>query len=94
MMRRKYGDCKRQDGNCTLCSLVSNGLDCRGRPITKLEWARLAAGIGQKELGELSGVNVRYIQNVELGKSEAGNMAAKNLSAIADVLKVEIRELI
>ena len=94
MMRRKYGDCQRQDGNCTLCSLVSYGRDCRNRPITKLEWARLAAGMGQKELAENAGVNVRYIQNVELGKSEAGNMTARNLLALADALGVEPRSLI
>lgn len=93
-MRRKYGDCQRQDGNCTLCSLVSYGRDCRNRPISKLEWARLAAGLGQKELSERSGVKVQYIQNVELGRSDAGNMTAKNILALADALGVEVRDLI
>lgn len=93
-MRRKYQDCLRQDGNCTLCHLVSNGRDCRGRFITRLEWARRAAGIGQKELAEMSGVHVNYIQNVELGKSDAGNLAARNLLALADALGVDPRELI
>lgn len=94
MMRRKYRDCQRQDGNCTLCSLVNYGRDCRGRPISKLEWARLAAGLGQKELAEKSDVNAKYIQNVELGKSDAGNMTAKNMLALADALGVEVRDLI
>lgn len=93
-MRRKYRDCQRADGNCTLCPLVIDGVDCRGRPISKLEWARLAAGLGQKELAELSGVNTRYIQNVELGASEAGNMTARNLLSLADALGVDARELI
>lgn len=93
-MRRKYRDCQRQDGNCTLCSLVSYGRDCRNRLISKLEWVRLAAGMGQRELAEKSGVNVRYIQNVELGQSEAGNMTAKNLLALADALGAEPRDLI
>lgn len=93
-MRRKYGDCQRTDGNCTLCPLVINGVDCRGRPISKLEWARLAAGLGQKELAEKSDVNAKYIQNVELGKSDAGNMTAKNMLALADALGVEVRDLI
>lgn len=93
-MRRKYRDCQRQDGNCTLCSLVSCGRDCRNRPISKLEWARLAAGLGQKELSEKSGVNVKYIQNVELCKSDAGNLAARNLLAIARALDVEPDSLI
>lgn len=93
-MRRKYRDCQRQDGNCTLCSLVSYGRDCRNRPISKLEWARLAACLGQKELAERSGVKVQYIQNVELGRSDAGNMTAKNILALARVLGVDPMELI
>lgn len=93
-MRRKYGDCQRQDGNCTLCPLVTQGLDCHGRTISRLEWVRLASGMGQKELAEQSGVNVRYIQNVEYGRGEAGNMTARNLLAIADTLGVDARDLI
>lgn len=93
-MRRKYGDCHRADGDCTACSLVSYGRDCRGKAITNLEWQRRMAKMSIKELSEESGVNVRLIQNVELGTGEAGNMAAKNLIAIADALGVDVRELL
>lgn len=93
-MRRKYGDCQRQDGNCTLCSLVSYGRDCRNRPISKLEWARLGTEMSQQELAGASGVNVRQIQRVELGEAEAGNLTARNLLALADALDVDPRELI
>lgn len=93
-MRRKYGTCQRKDGDCTQCNLVSYGRDCQGRPITKLEWSRLAAGMGQKELAEKSGVQVKLIQNVELGTSEAGNMAARNIVAIAKALGVSPENLI
>ena len=93
-MRRKYGDCQRADGDCTACSLVSYGRDCRGKSITNLEWQRRMAQMSIKELAEKSGVNVRLIQNVELGTSEAGNMAARNLIAIADALGVDPRRLI
>lgn len=93
-MRRKYGDCQRADGDCTACSLVSYGRDCRGKAITNLEWQRRLAKMPIKELSEKSGVNVRLIQNVELGTGEAGNMAAKNLIAIADALGVDARELL
>ena len=93
-MRRKYGDCQRADGDCTACSLVSYGRDCRGKAITNLEWQRRMAKMSIKELSEESGVNVRLIQNVELGTGEAGNMAAKNLIAIADALCVDVRELL
>lgn len=54
----------------------------------------MAAGLGQKELAEKSGVNVRYIQNVELWKSAAGNMTAKNLLALANTLRVRAEDLI
>ena len=93
-MKRKYGDCQRIDGNCTLCSLVSYGRDCRNRPISKLEWARMSVEISQKELSEKSGINVRYIQNVELGQVEAGNMTAKNIIALAHALDVPPENLI
>ena len=93
-MRRKYGDCQRADGDCTACSLVSYGRDCRGKVITNLEWQRRMAQMSIKELAEKSGVNVRLLQNVELGSSEAGNMASKNLIAIADALGVDPRRLI
>lgn len=93
-MRRKYGDCQRADGDCTACSLVSYGRDCRGKVITNLEWQRRMAHMSIKELAEKSGVNTRLIQNVELGSSDAGNMAAKNLIALADALGVDAKLLL
>ena len=93
-MRRKYGDCQRADGDCTSCSMVSYGRDCRGKVITHLEWQRRMAKMSIKELAEKSGVNMRLIQNVELGSSEAGNMAARNLIALADVLDVDAKLLL
>lgn len=93
-MRRKYRDCQRADGNCSVCSMVSYGRDCHNNPITKLEWARISAGLTTAELAERSGVNVRAIQKVESGEAQAGNMTARNILAIADALDVDIRELI
>ena len=93
-MRKKYADCQREDGDCTLCSLVNYGIDCRNRPITKLEWSRRMAGMTQAQLAEKSGVYIRQIQRVELGEAEAGNLTAKNLLSIADALGVDARDLI
>lgn len=93
-MRRKYRDCQRQDGDCTVCSLVSYGRDCHNRPITKLEWARRMAGVTQTELADKSGVNIRQIQRVEIGEAEAGNLTAKNLIAISDALDVDAKKLL
>lgn len=93
-MRRKYADCQREDGDCTVCSLVNYGRDCHNRPITKLEWARRMAELTQSELAKKSGVNIRQIQRVELGEAEAGNLTARNLLAIADALGVDMRALL
>lgn len=93
-MRRKYADCQREDGDCTVCSLVNCGRDCRNRPITKLEWSRRMADMTQTSLAEKSGVNIRQIQRVELGEAEAGNLTARNLIAIADVLGVDVKSLL
>lgn len=93
-MRRKYNDCQRADGDCTVCSLVNYGRDCHNRPITKLEWSRRMAYMTQTELAKKSGVNIRQIQRVELGEAEAGNLTAKNLLAIADALGVDAKFLL
>lgn len=93
-MRRKYNDCQREDGDCTVCSLVNYGRDCHNRPITKLEWSRRMAGMTQIELAEKSGVNRRQIQRVETGEAEAGNLSARNLIALADALGVEVKNLL
>lgn len=93
-MRKKYADCQRADGDCTVCSLINYGRDCHNRPITKLEWSRRMAGMTQAELAEASGVNIRQIQRVELGEADAGNLTAKNIIALADVLGVDVMALV
>ena len=60
----------------------------------KLKTARTNAGVTQQQLADASGVNIRQIRRVELGTSEAGNMSARNLLAIADILGVDPRNLI
>ena len=93
-MRKKYADCQRADGDCTVCSLINSGRDCHNRPITKLEWSRRRAGLTQAQLAKASGVNIRQIQRVELGEAEAGNLSAKNIIALADALGVNVRALV
>ena len=92
--RRKYADCQRADGDCTVCSLTNYGRDCHNRPITKIEWHRRGSGLTLAKLAEKSGVNIRQIQKVEAGEIEAGNMSAKNLIALADALGVDARDLL
>lgn len=56
--------------------------------------ARKSARMTQQQLADQSGVNVRQIQRVESGASQAGNLTAKNLIAIADALGIDPHELI
>ncbi len=93
-MRRKYGDCIRDDGNCSLCSLVNYGRDCHNRDITKLTWTRMANEMTQPELARKSGVSLRLIQKIENGEASAENVTAKNLIALADALECNPKDLI
>lgn len=47
-----------------------------------------------RQLSDISGVSVTQIQAVETGQSSPGNMAAKNLLAIAAALKADPYELL
>lgn len=93
-MRRKYGDCKRADGDCTACSLVNYGRDCHNRPITKLEWARRSAGLTQQQLADGAGVCVSQIRKIESGEIQAENLAAKSIFALAKALDVSPESLV
>lgn len=93
-MRRRYSDCQRKDGNCSVCSLVNYGRDCHNRAITPLAWARMAVYMSSTELADKSGVSLRQIQKVESGEINAGNLTARNLLALADALGCDPRELI
>lgn len=93
-MRRRYNDCKRRDGNCTLCDLSNFGMDCKGKQIRPLAWARMAAGMEQKDLARESGIHIRTIQKVESGEADAGNLTARNIIALADALGVQPKDLL
>lgn len=67
----------------------------KGYPTTTwLLYYRLKSGMTQAELSKKSVVYIRQIQKVESGEIETGNMSAKNLIAIADVLGVNPKDLI
>ena len=93
-MRRRYGDCTRDDGNCAACSLVNYGKDCHNRTITNLAWTRMANGMDQPTLAKESGVNLRLIQKIENGEVNVKNVTAKNLIALADALRCNPKDLI
>lgn len=93
-MRRKYGDCIRADGDCTVCPLVSRRLDCRNKPITNLEWARRREHMRIDELSARSGVNTRQIQRIEQGDIKMGNVTLTNALALSAALDVDVSELL
>ena len=55
---------------------------------------RKAKRLTLHKLSELSGVSVTQIQAVETGKSDPGNMSARNLLVIAKALNADPYELI
>lgn len=55
---------------------------------------RLRCGLTQKDLATRAGVNITQVQKVESGAILAGNMSAKTIFALADVLGVDPRVLV
>lgn len=55
---------------------------------------RQAAGLTQQALSDIAGLNIRQIQRLEKGDVSPGDMAAKNLFAVADALNVDPRDII
>lgn len=62
--------------------------------MSKLLNFRKSANLTQKQLSELSGVNIRQIQRIESGDSEMGNVTLDNAVKIADALKVNVKDLL
>lgn len=60
----------------------------------KLARLRVAAGLGQKELAEASGVGIRQIQSFESGERDVSNASLKNALRLADALGIHPRELL
>lgn len=62
--------------------------------LPKLTYYRKKAGLTQKQLGDLSGVNIRQVQKIESAEVKMINVSLKNAVALADALKVDPRDLI
>ncbi len=60
----------------------------------KLARLRVEAGLGQRELAELSGVYIRQIQGLESGERKIENVPLRNAIRLADALGVHPRELL
>lgn len=55
---------------------------------------RKAQGLTLRQLSDISGVSYKQLQAAETGKSDPGNMTARNLLAIAEALNVNPYELL
>lgn len=55
--------------------------------------ARKASGYTQQSLADACGMHIRQIQRLETGQIAPGDMAAKNLLAIASALGMTVEEL-
>ena len=65
----------------------------RPEPVNRLAYLRTCAGLTQQAIADASHVNIRQIQRVESGESEAGNLTLRNAVAIADALGADVRDL-
>lgn len=70
---------------------MKKGTTGRGNRLATL---RVERGLGQRELSNKSGVNIRQIQSFESGERDIGNAALKTALHLADALDVHPRELI
>lgn len=61
---------------------------------SRLAKLRVERELGQKELAEKSGVNIRQIQHFESGERDIANASLKNALRLADALGVHPRELL
>jgi transcriptional regulator with XRE-family HTH domain len=61
---------------------------------SKLARLRVERGLGQRELAEGCGVNIRQIQGLESGALKMENLSLKNALKLADFLVVHPRELV
>lgn len=62
--------------------------------VTPLRRLRKEAGLTQKDLAQISGVNSRQIQRIELGESRIENITLENALALAGALGVSVESLI
>lgn len=61
---------------------------------TRLQQVRKKCGLSQKELSEKSGVNLRTLQQYELGTKDINKASASSVYALAKALNCEVEDLL
>ncbi len=62
--------------------------------VTRMKQIRVDLGMTQKQLSELSGVDIRMIQHYEQGSKPLSKAAAETVVALAKALNTTAEELI
>ena len=62
--------------------------------ISKLQQQRKVCGYSQRELAEKSGVNIRTLQQYEIGSKDIGKAAVQVVLAMANVLGCKVEDLV
>lgn len=64
------------------------------KPDTNLKYRRMAAGLSQKELAEISGVPLRTVQEYEQGRKNINKAQAEYLVMLAQALCCDVKDLL
>lgn len=72
---------------------VNNIIRRQGNP-TKLQTQRKLCGYSQRELSEKSGVNLRTLQQYELGTKDINKASAQTIVSLANVLGCAVEDLL
>lgn len=73
---------------------TANKILARKQDITKLQKQRKLCGYSQRELAEKAGVNLRTLQQYELGSKEVSKASVTTVMALANVLGCQVEDLI
>ena len=73
---------------------TANAIIKRKKNMTKLQAQRKKCGYSQRELSEKSGVNIRTLQQYELGTKDIGKAAVQAVVSLANVLGCMVEDLL
>ncbi|MCI9475028.1 MAG: helix-turn-helix transcriptional regulator [Emergencia sp.] len=71
-----------------------NAILRRKKQTTKLQAQRKTCGYSQRELAEKSGVNLRTLQQYELGTKEIGKASVRAVASLANALGCRVEDLL
>lgn len=91
---KRYLDCQRSDGNCSVCSLSSYGKDCRNEPVNRLAYWRSMSNLSQSQLACAVGISVRTLQDYEQNRKPIERAAAITVYHLARAVGKTVEDII